>query len=139
MHHIPWFSTFTLFTELLVTLSVLYIFYSGYKNSRFPYLLTAATLTYEILFNISYMASRILSHANPSRLENNTVLVLAAFHGIFSLLMFIALLIFMSLAWRNYKKGLNYFKNHSIITFSFIFLWLVAIGSGITFYLATYL
>ena len=138
MNGIPWFSTFTLFTELLVTLSVLYIFYYGYKFNRFFYKLTAITLAYEIFFNISYMASRAVGHKNPSVLIKGTPVILAAFHGIFSLLMFLALLVFMGLAWYNYKKGINYFLVHKYVTFIFIVLWLIAVFSGFAFYWVSY-
>lgn len=135
---IPLFSTITLATEVLVTASVLYIFYSGYKNGKLPYALTAVTLAYEICFNISYMASRLLSHKNPSKLESNLAIGLAIFHGSFSLLMFLALLVFMALAWINYKKGINYFAAHKKFTIVFICLWLVAVLSGIAFYFVSY-
>jgi hypothetical protein len=137
--HIPWFSTFTLFTELLVTASVLYVFYSAYKRNVFPFTLVAITLGYEILFNISYMASRALGGKNPSKLAGGSVIGLAIFHGIFSLIMFIALLVFMGLAWVNYKKGINYFQQHKYSTISFIILWMIAIASGFAFYALAYL
>jgi len=53
--------------------------------------------------------------------------------------MFIALLVFMGLAWANYKKGINYFQQHKIFTASFIVLWLIAIASGFAFYYIAYL
>ena len=136
---IPWFSTFTLFTELLVTASILYVFYSAYRYNKFPYKLVAATLTYEILFNISYMASRALGGKNPGKLAGSYIIDVAIFHGPFSLLMFLALLVFMAMAWRNYKKGLNYFRLHKNFTFTFILLWLIAIASGFAFYYVAYL
>ena len=136
--HIPLFRTITLFTELLVTVSILYIFYSGYKKNKFPFTLAACTLAYEILFNISYMASRVLSGENPGTLQPPAIIALAIFHGIFSLLMFLALLVFIILAWINYKKGLNYFLLHKNFTKVFIFLWLIAVISGIVFYFVTY-
>lgn len=135
---IPWFSTLTLFTEILVTASILYSFYSAMKKNRFPYILVSITLAYEILFNISYMASRAVSGENPSKLESPLIIGLAIFHGIFSLVMFVSLLVFMVLAWRNYKKGINFFSNHKKISYSFIFLWLIAVFSGIFFYFLTY-
>ncbi|HVY67345.1 MAG TPA: hypothetical protein VHA30_00390 [Patescibacteria group bacterium] len=135
---IPWFSTFTLGTEILVTASILFIFASGYRRGRFPYALAAITLAYEVLFNISYMASRALGGANPSRLEPRPVLLLAAFHGIFSLFMFLALLAYLSMAWRQYRRGVNYFLRHRRLTLIFIILWLLAVLSGIAFYFFTY-
>ncbi len=134
---IPWFSTFTLFTELIVTASVLYIFYSGYKKNRFPYTLVLITLLYETFVNIGYMASRALEgETEPS--GAGWYIALAAFHGIFSLAMFLGLIVFMILAWRNYKKGINYFAVHPTLTRWFIALWLIAILSGISFYFTSY-
>ncbi len=138
MQGIPWFSTFTLFTEILVTASVLYVFHSGYRYNKFPYALVALTLGYEICFNITYMASRALSRANPSRLENGTAIGLAIFHGSFSLLMFLGLIVYMVIAWVNYKKGVNYFLRHNRFTATFILLWLAAVLSGIAFYVISY-
>jgi hypothetical protein len=135
---IPWFSTFTLFTEILVTSSILYSFYSAMHKNRFPYVLVFITLSYEVLFNISYMASRAVSGKNPSQLESPTVIGLAIFHGVFSLVMFVSLLVFMIMAWRKYKKGINFFSNHRTLTYSFVFFWLVAVFSGIFFYFLTY-
>lgn len=138
-NHIPWFSTFTLFTELLVTVSVLYIFYSGYKHGRLPYPLVAVTLAYEILFNISYMASRALGGKDSSKLAGKWQIGLAIFHGTFSLLMFLALLVFMGIAWIKYKKGINFFQLHKTFTKIFIVLWLMAVVSGFGFYYLAYL
>jgi hypothetical protein len=136
---IPWFSTFTLFTELIVTACILYIFYSAYKYNVFKYTLVAFTLAYEVCFNISYMASRAIGGKNPSRLAGNIIIGLAIFHGAFSLLMFLSLLVFMGLAWVKYKKGINYFFLHKRFTQTFIILWLIAVASGFAFYYVAYL
>ena len=139
MQPIPWFSTFTLFTEILVTAGVLYIFYQAKTKNIFHYKTAAAVLGYEILFNISYMASRTGGHIKSARFEQPWEIALAAFHGIFSLLMFLALLVFMALAWKNYKKGVNYFLVHKTLTGWFIGFWLLAVISGIVFYVVSYL
>jgi small-conductance mechanosensitive channel len=137
--HAPWFSTFTLITEALVTISVLYIFYSGYKKNKFPFVLTGITLAYEILFNISYMASRALSKKiDVSPPDSKLLIALAIFHGSFALLMFLALLVFMFFAWKNYKKGINFFQNHKLMLKIFIFCWLLAVISGFLFYYEYY-
>lgn len=138
MQNVPWFSTFTLFTEILVTASVLYIFYQAKNKNIFHYKLVAVTLAYEILFNISYMFSRAGGHIKSSRFESGGEVALAAFHGIFSLLMFSGLLVFMALAWKNYKKGVNYFLAHKTLTGWFTGLWLLAVASGIAFYFVSY-
>ena len=136
----PLFSTFTLFTEIIVTFSILYIFYSGYVRNKFPTKLVFLTLVYEILFNISYMTYRALTHDAETGEHAHTAFhtAVAAFHGIFALSMFIALLIFLIIAWRKYKHEINFFKEHRIFTWIFIILWFIAIGSGILFYYLAY-
>jgi heme A synthase len=137
--HAPFFSTFTLFTEALVTISVLYIFYSGYKHNKFPYTLAAITMAYEILFNISYMASRALNKKVDVMPPDSAFLItLAIFHGTFALLMFLALLVFMFFAWKNYKKGSNFFQAHKTMLIWFIVLWMTAVISGFLFYYEYY-
>jgi len=136
--HIPWFSSFTLITEIFVSFGVLYVFYSGYRRGRFPYLIAAITMGYEILFNISYMTYRAATHREAGSPDNAFYIVVAAFHGIFSLLMFLALLLFFGLAWKNYKKGVNYFAVHRTLMKIFIVCWLVAVFSGFLFYYEAY-
>ncbi len=132
-----YFATFTLVTELLVTASVLYIFWDGYKHDKFHPKLLFVTLAYECLFNINYMAHRVPkvhTHSMPV-----WYILLAAFHGIFSLLMFITLVIFFILAWLKFRKDINYFKKHALFSKIFIVAWLTSVFSGIVFYLVTYL
>lgn len=139
MQGIPWFSTFTLVTETFVTVGVLYILYSGYYKNRFLTKLAAITLAYETLFNISYMSYRALSHQDSSKYPDSAFhIALAIFHGTFSLLMFILLLVFMFFAWRGYKKGLNFFQVHKKLTLVFLIAWLVAVFSGFAFYYVAY-
>ena len=140
MNTIPWFSTFTLVTETFVTASVIYIFIKAYKENKFNFKLTAITLGYEILFNISYMVYRAASHeesaASP---ESGLGLFIAIFHGIFSLIMFIALIVFMYTAWKNYRKGINYFREHKTLSTVFMVAWMLAILSGFVFYYEEYM
>jgi len=136
--NIPFFSTFTLFTETIVTISILYVFYSGYKKNKFPFKLVTVALAYEIAFNISYMAYRAISNVKNEPKMPRLILDLAIFHGIFSLIMFVALLIFMVLAWKNYKKEINYFKLHRTFSVLFLICWLIAVFSGVFFYYEAY-
>lgn len=130
-------STITLVTELLVTTSVLYIFIDGYKNNTFHPKLLFVTLAYESLFNINYMAHRTKSVETAKMAP--WYIGLAAFHGIFSLLMFITLVIFFILAWLNFRKKINYFTKHSLFSKIFITCWMISIISGVVFYVITYL
>ncbi len=132
----PLYSTLTLIAELFVSAAVFYSVYSGYKRNRFPAKLAGAALLYEILFNISYMVSRLSVHVNAQ--EPPFGLALAIVHGSLSLVMFISLILFFILAWANYRKGVNYFREHKYITFVFLFFWTLSVLSGMLFYFVEY-
>jgi hypothetical protein len=131
------FSTFTLFTELLVTAAVLYIFFDRYKKDKFHPSYCFSLLSTKRYLNINYMAHRTSSVETAKMAPWH--IALAAFHGIFSLLMFITLVIFFILAWLNFRKDINYFKKHATFSKIFIVSWLISITSGIIFYVITYL
>jgi hypothetical protein len=137
--HAPLYSTITLIAELFVSAAIYYSLYQGYKHNRFPAKLAGAALLYEILFNISYMVTRVGANENAARVEPPFVVGLAIVHGTLSLLMFIALIVFFFFAWRKYLKGKNYFHEHKILTTLFLIFWTFSILSGITFYIVDYL
>lgn len=135
---IPIYSTIALFTECIMLIVILYIFYNGYKHNKFNYKLVAIALSYEILFNISYMLYRTLAKPDSGGAHSAFSIGLAIFHGFLSLIIFILLIVFLLLAWKNYKKKINYFKKHSTITLLFIIFWLIAAISGIIIYIIYY-
>lgn len=138
--YIPLFSIISLVTEILVTISVLTVIYRAYHSGVFMRMLTYGTLLYEGAVNISYMTHRLLEHA-PDEVtiyhEPGTI-ALAAFHGTFSLLMFIALIVFFLMAAHRYGRGENYFRAHPRLTKTFVVAWLVSISSGIVFFFLLY-
>lgn len=136
--HAPLYSTITLLAELVISTIIYYTLYQGYKHNAFPAKLAGAALLYEMIFNITYMAWQAPHHVKAAKVESGFVVGLAIVHGILSLLMFLALIIFFLLAWRNYRKGENYFKNHKMVTWVFLIFWTFSIISGITFYFVEY-
>jgi hypothetical protein len=136
--HGPLFSTITLFTELLVSCAVYYTIYKGYRHHKFPTKIAFTALLYETIFNISYMFSRVPSHAKAAKATPLFLILLAIIHGTLSLIMFVALIVFFILAWKNYKKEKNYFLEHKKITFLFLFFWTFSIVSGVLFYFLEY-
>jgi heme A synthase len=137
--NIPWFSTFTLCTEILVTAGLFYVFYFAYAKNIFSYKTAGVVLAYEILFNITYMAKRFFTHVDNAIIPHSSFYIaLAIFHGTFSLLMFILLVIFMFFAWKNYGRGINYFKEHRRMTIVFLVSWIIAVLSGVLFYYVAY-
>lgn len=138
MMHAPIFSSITFVAELLVSVVVYYSLYQGYKHNRFPTKLAFAALLYEILFNISYMVSRIGASEKASPFEPVLIVVLAILHGTLSLVMFVALIVFFIVAWRQYRKGNNFFAMHKKLTGIFAVFWTISILSGIFFYILLY-
>src|SRR5579859_3968548 len=120
----PAYSTFALIAEPFVTVAVFYTFYEGYFHSRFPTKVAFGAVLYETLFNISYMFYKLPSHI--SRFNKAWYTALAATHGILSIVMFISLVVFLILAYRNYIKDINFFHKHRNMSVVFLCFWLVA-------------
>jgi uncharacterized membrane protein YozB (DUF420 family) len=132
----PAYSTFALIAEPFVTAAVFYTFYQGFRHDRFPKMIAFGAIAYETLFNISYMFYKLPDHL--SRFNKAWYTALAATHGILSILMFIGLIVFFILAYRNYKKGVNYFRKHKYISIIFLSFWLIALFTGFAMYYTTY-
>ena len=136
---IPAYSIITLCTELVVTICLLYVIYTAYTSGLLIRWLLGSILSFETLFNISYMASRLSTHVDPpDYVDSGFHIAVAIFHGTFALVMFIALLVFMFFAWRGYGRGENYFENHSTLTKIFVGAWLIALFSGFLFFYEAY-
>lgn len=135
--HAPLYSTVSLVAELFVTAAIVTSIVTAYRKNVFRRRLVALALSYEVLFNISYMVYRVLTH-EPAKAESKLDVGLAIFHGTLSLAMFIALIVFMAVAWKRYAKGVNFFRAHRAMTGVFLFLWTLSVVSGIVFYFVEY-
>jgi uncharacterized membrane protein YozB (DUF420 family) len=136
--HAPLYSTITLLAELGISAIIYYTLYQGYKHNKFPSILAGGALLYEAIFNISYMVSRVSTHVKALPLDSKFEVALAIVHGILSLIMFIALIVFFIFAWTRYRKGMNYFQNHKALTALFLVFWTFSIVSGVLFYFLEY-
>ena len=134
--HAPAYSTFALIAEIFVSAAVFYTFYQGYKKDRFPEKVAFGAIAYEILFNISYMTYRLPEH--ESHFNETARQILGAAHGTLSLIMFLSLIAFFTLAAKNYTAGVNYFRTHRNLTVTFLVFWSISIISGIVFYFVEY-
>ena len=134
---IPLWSMLTLGTELVVTGAVFYIVLHAYRTGVFVRSLVATVLSYELLFNISYMLSREATGAQSLALDPYMT-ALAIFHGVFSLVMFVSLVAFFIAGWRGYGRGENYFAVHRTLTRIFLSAWSLSVLSGIALFLQLY-
>lgn len=132
----PAYSTFALLAEPFVTAAVFYTFYQGYKNNRFPARVAFGAVLYETAFNISYMFYKLPSHF--SRFNKAWYTALGATHGILSIVMFVGLIVFFLMAYKNYTRGTNYFRKHKYVSIIFLSFWLIALFTGFALYYTTY-
>ncbi|MEI8096651.1 MAG: hypothetical protein WCG73_00940 [Candidatus Moraniibacteriota bacterium] len=137
----PFFSIFALVAEFCVTGVVFYVIWKAVGEGRFNRRLGFGVLAYEVVFNISYMVMRSLEHANEkvAVVEKPGEVALAAFHGIFSLVMFIALVIFFTVAAKHYAKGENFFVHHHRMTSIFLYAWGISVFSGALLFVRLYI
>jgi heme A synthase len=85
------------------------------------------------------MISRALTHEDSSQYPDSSFhIAIAIFHGTFSLIMFVLLLVFMFFAWKGYRSGKNYFRVHKRLTIIFLISWMIAVLSGFLFYYEAY-
>lgn len=133
----PLWSTVTLATELFVTASVYFIVWRAYRTGVFPRMFAFGVLAYEAVFNVSYMFSREVAEQSAAVYDPYET-ALAIFHGIFSLLMFVALIVFFLAAARAYRRGDNFFLRHRRLTIVFVIAWGTSILSGVSLFLSLY-
>ena len=138
MASIPAYSIFSATSELLVTAAVFYVLWRAYARDDFRRGLLATVLAFEFLVNITYMAYRMVVPAHGAELPS-WLQATAALHGILSLGMFLALVFFAALAWRDDARGENFFRDHPGTTWTFVGLWTLSILSGEFLFVAMYL
>ena len=134
-----YFSTFAALSELVVTAFVLTVMITNLRGQALRSKLLFGTLAYELLVNITYMVQRTVvvaeNHPNPL---SEWVGVVGALHGVFSLVMFVGLIVVSVLAYRASKRGVAFFQQHRQLTVVFIALWLLSVGSGEVVYFLVY-
>lgn len=137
----PFFSIFALVAEFCVTGVVFYVIWNAVSEVRLNRKLAFGVLAYEVIFNISYMVWRSLEHANEkvAVVEKPGEVALAIFHGTFSLVMFVALVLFFWVADKRYAKGENFFVHHHRMTSIFLYAWGISVFSGALFFIRLYL
>jgi len=140
MMTIPPFSIFALFAEFCVTGIIFYVIWTAISNVRFNRKLAFGVLAYEVVFNISYMVMKSFGESStPSTMKSSGDVALAIFHGIFSLFMFVTLILFFLVADRHYAKGENFFVHHHRLTSVFLYAWGISVLSGALFFVRLYM
>ena len=139
--HIPPFSIFSAVSELFVTAGVLYVVRRNWTRRAFPFPLFLGVSLFEALVNVMYMANRASAATGPGATEVlSTGMKLAyAGHGLLSLLAYLIFVVLGTLAYQEQKAGRWFFRERPGLTWSFLVLWTVSIGSGEAIFALRYL
>ncbi|MFO1426095.1 MAG: hypothetical protein U1F11_03800 [Steroidobacteraceae bacterium] len=126
------FSHFSAISEIFVTAGVFYVVWSSYKGRGFPWKLGAAIAVFEFSVNMLYMTMRMQHHSQG--VERNWLTLLAALHGVLSLVVFVMFALLVFLAYFAHKRGEQYFQQRPGLTWTFLSMWVLSVGSGWIFY-----
>ena len=139
--HIPPFSIFSAVSELFVTAGVLFVVRRNWTRRPFPFGLFLAVSLFEALVNVMYMANRSAAASAP-----NATLVLStgmkiafAAHGLLLLVAYLVFVVLGVLAHQESRAGRWFFRDRPALTWGFLVLWIVSIGSGEMLFALRYL
>ena len=137
--NIPAFSIFSAISELFVTAGVLYVVWANWHRRRFPGALLLGLALFEALVNVLYMANRAAHAATGADAISTGMKVFYAGHGMLSLIAYIAFVILGVLAFQEQRAGRWFFRDHPKVTWVFLVMWIVSIGSGEAIFVLRYL
>jgi hypothetical protein len=137
--NIPGFSVFSAVSELFVTAGVLYVLWANWNRRWFPGLLFLGLALFEALVNVLYMANRAASASTGSAPISSGMKIFFAAHGMLSLLAYVAFVILGALAFQEQKAGRWFFREHRVLTGTFLVIWMVSITSGEAIFVLRYL
>jgi uncharacterized membrane protein YozB (DUF420 family) len=135
----PLWSTFSAIAEVFVTAGVLYVVIRNYRQQGFAARLAATVIAFEFSVNMMYMIFRMRESSTQQQAAPNPLAPFLAAHGILSLLVFVLFVVFAYLAYVAFKRGRHFFYDHAGLTWTFLFLWLLSVGSGEVLYGINYL
>jgi len=139
---IPTFSQVAAISELLITAAVLYVIISNLRGRPLAWKLLLAALLYESALNIPYMIRKLPvseGGTSPAAELSPALTALAAFHGMLSLLMFLALWVMGVIAYLHMRQGRRFFQEHPVLSLAFIAVWIISVASGELLFILRYL
>ena len=139
--HIPAFSIFSAVSELFVTAGVLFVVRRNWTRRPFPFALFLVVSLFEALVNVMYMANRSAAASAPGTKEvlSTGMKIAFAAHGLLSLVAYLVFVVLGTLAYQEFKAGRWFFRDRPALTWGFLVLWTVSIGSGETLFALRYL
>lgn len=137
----PTFSTFSAIAEIFVTAAVLYVVLSNYRGRGFATKAAVGVIIFEFSVNMMYMIFRMreVSAAGSTHEAGGSPYgMFMAAHGVLSLLVFVLFVVFAYLAYVAIRRDRHFFKDHPGVTWGFLGLWMLSVGSGELLYALNY-
>jgi len=135
----PAFSTFSAIAEFFVTAGVFYIVLHNHARKGFAWRLATVLIVFEFSVNMMYMIFRMReTTAGHEAATPHPLAPFMAAHGILSLLVFLLLVVYSYLAYAAAKRARYFFRDHPAVTWSFLALWMLSVGSGWALYFINY-
>ena len=134
----PTFSTFSAIAEIFVTAGVLYVVLKNYRGHGFAAKAAMGVIIFEFSVNMMYMIFRMRECSAAHVLTPSAQTPWLAAHGMLSLLVFVLFVVFAYLAFVAMKRNRHFFQDHPGITWGFLGLWMLSVGSGEILYVLNY-
>ena len=141
MTTIPAFSLFSAISELFVTAGVLFVVWRNWNRQPFPFPVFLVVSLFEALVNVMYMANRSAAASAPGATEvlSTGMKIAYAAHGLLSLVAYLVFVVLGTLAYQESKAGRWFFRDRAGLTWAFLVLWTISIGSGEAIFALRYL
>ena len=140
--HVPGFSIFSAVSELFVTAGVLFVVRRNWTRRPFPFAVFLVVALFEGLVNVMYMANRAseaaAGHAAAGALPTGMKIAFAA-HGLLSLLAYLVFVVLGVFAHQEAQRSRWFLRERPALTWAFLVLWVVSIGSGEVLFVLRYL
>jgi hypothetical protein len=93
------------------------------------------------MVNVMYMANRSAAASAPGTAEamSTGMKIGFALHGLLSLVAYLVFVVLGVLAYQEFKAGRWFFRDRPALTWSFLVLWVISIGSGEVLFALRYL
>jgi uncharacterized membrane protein YozB (DUF420 family) len=137
--HIPPFSLFSAISELFVTAGVFWVIRRNWTRRPFPLGVFLTVALFEALVNVMYMASRSSAAASGAQPMAPGMRMFFALHGMLSLVAYLVFVILGVLAYQDQREKRFWFRDRPALTWIFIVVWIVSIGSGEVLFTLRYL
>lgn len=137
--NIPPFSVFSAISELFVTAGVFAMVRLNWTRRRFPLPLFLGVALFEALVNVVYMAGRASRASTGAETLSSSMKIFYAAHGMLSLLAYLVFVVLAVFAWQDQRAGRFFFRDRPALTWAFVALWVVSVGSGEVLFILRYL